>query len=76
MGYRLEYDENLFSFDMTYTDYDRGFVGDLNAPNATQMTSTANVISQDHMDVVGVGPDTFDEMEFYASIIDYIAYFD
>jgi hypothetical protein len=26
--------------------------------------------------VVGVGPDTFDEPEFYAAIIDYIAYFD
>lgn len=76
MGYRLDYDENFLSFDMTYTDYDRGHVSNLNAPNSTQMTSSANVIIQDHMDVVGVGPDTFDEMEFYASIIDYIAYFD
>lgn len=76
MGYRLRYEENLFSFDMTYTDSDRGFVGNLNAPNATQATSTANVIGQDHIDVIGVGPDTFDEMEFYASLIDYIAYYD
>ena len=76
MGYRLRYDENTFSFDMTYTDFDRGHVGNLNAPNSTQMTSSSNVIIQDHLDVVGVGPDTFDEMEFYASIIDYIAYYD
>lgn len=76
MGHRLQYDENTFGFDQVYTDFDRGFVGNLNAPNATQMTSSANVINQDHMDVIGVGPDTFDEMEFYAAILDYIAYYD
>jgi triacylglycerol lipase len=76
MGHRLQYQENLMSFDMIYTDVDRGFVSNLNAPNATQMTSSANVINQDHIDVIGVGPDTFDEMEFYASIIDYVAYYD
>jgi len=51
-------------------------VGNLNAPTAAQMTSAADIINQDHLDVIGVGPDTFDEMEFYASIFDYIAYFD
>lgn len=76
MGYRLHYDENLFGFDMTYTDWDRGYVSNLNAPNSTQMTSMSRVVIQDHMDVVGVGPDTFDENEFYASLIDYIAYYD
>jgi triacylglycerol lipase len=76
MGYRLRYDENFLSFDQVYTDFDRGHVSDLNAPNATQMTSMHNVINQDHMDVVGVGPDMFDEMEFYAALIDYIAYYD
>jgi len=76
MGYRLRYDENAFALDYVSTDYDRGYVSLLNAPTSTQMTSMSNVISQDHLDVVGVGPDTFDEMEFYAAIIDYIAYFD
>ncbi len=76
MGYRLSYDENLFSFDYVATDFDRGFVQNINEPNSVQMTSSANVISQDHIDVIGVGPDTFDEMEFYAALLDYIAYYD
>lgn len=76
MGYRLRYNEVLFSLDTISTDWDRGYVSDLNAPNATQMTSMSNVIDQDHIDVIGVGPDTFDEKEFYAAIIDYIAYYD
>jgi len=76
MGYRLRYTEYLLGFDYVGTDADRGYVGNLNAPTATQATSTANVISQDHLDVVGVGPDTFDEPEFYAAIIDYIAAYD
>lgn len=75
MGHRLQYQEN-FGFDMIYTDLDRGHVANLNAPSALQMTSSANVINQDHIDVIGVGPDTFDEMEFYAAIIDYVAYYD
>jgi pimeloyl-ACP methyl ester carboxylesterase len=76
MGYRLRYDESLLGFDYVGTDADRGYVSSLNAPGTTQATSTASVISQDHMDVVGVGPDTFDEPEFYAAIIDYIAAYD
>jgi len=76
MGHRLQYQENLMSLDMIYTDVDRGHVSNLNAPSALQMTSSANVINQDHIDVIGVGPDTFDEMEFYAAIIDYVAYYD
>ena len=52
------------------------FPAALNAPSSLQMTSAANVIDQDHADVIGVGPDTFDEMEFYAALIDYIAYYD
>jgi triacylglycerol lipase len=76
MGYRLRYTEYVFGFDYVGTDADRGYVGNLNAPTSTQMTSMASVINQDHLDVVGVGPDTFDEPEFYAAIIDYIAYYD
>ena len=76
MGYRLRYDEYAFALDYISTDLDRGYVSALNAPTSTQMTSMGSVISQDHMDVVGVGPDMFDEMEFYAALIDYIAYYD
>src|SRR5205814_2155676 len=71
MGYRLHYTENLFSLDTISTDTSLGYVSNLNAPAAAQMTSMADVIDQDHLDVVGVGPDTFDEMEFYAAIFNY-----
>jgi hypothetical protein len=77
MGYRLTYTEYSMGFDYVGTNYDIPYMGNINTPSAsTQMTSLASVINQDHMDVVGVGPDTFDEPEFYAAIIDYIAYFD
>lgn len=76
MGYRLRYTENAFSLDSISTDTNLGFVSNLNAPTSAQMTSLADVIDQDHLDVIGVGPDTFDEMEFYAAIFNYIAAFD
>lgn len=75
MGHRLKYTEQL-TLDTVTTDSGPGYVSDLNAPNSTQMTSMASVINQDHLDVVGVGPDTFDEMEFYAAIFEYIASYD
>ncbi|NMO16303.1 acetyltransferase [Pyxidicoccus fallax] len=73
MGYRLRYTEQLFSLDALSVDAALGYVSNLNAPNAAQMTSLSSVINQDHLDVIGLGPDTFDEMEFYASIFNYIA---
>ncbi|QSQ13466.1 esterase/lipase family protein [Myxococcus landrumensis] len=73
MGYRLRYTERLGLLDTISQDTSMGYVGNLNAPSATQMTSMSSVINQDHVDVIGIGPDTFDEMEFYAAIIDYIA---
>lgn len=76
MGHRLKYTEQFLSLDTISTDSGPGYVGNLNAPTSTQMTSMASVIDQDHLDVVGVGPDTFDEMEFYAAIFEYIAYYD
>jgi len=76
MGYRLQYNDIPFVLNTVVTDTNRGYVADLNAPTSLQMTSQANVINQDHLDVVGVGPDTFDEMEFYAAIMDYIATYD
>ncbi len=76
MGYRLKYTEQSFALDTITTDSGPGYVSNLNAPTSTQMTSMASVINQDHLDVVGVGPDMFDEMEFYAAIFEYIAYYD
>lgn len=77
MGYRLKYTVRGFGlFDSIGTVSSTGYVSNLNAPTSTQMTSSTAVIEQDHLDVVGVPPDTFDEIEFYAAIIDYIAYYD
>ncbi|QRK11457.1 acetyltransferase [Archangium violaceum] len=74
MGYRLKYTESTFGFDSVTTDTNVPYMDDINTPSTSaQMTSTSSVINQDHMDVVGLGPDTFDEPEFYASIIHYIA---
>ena len=74
MGYRLEYVEIWGFLDRVYRRTDRGYVGNLNnISDPNQMTSAKYVINQDHIDVIGVGPDTFDEMEFYAAITDYIA---
>ncbi len=50
-----------------------GYVGNVNAPSSIQMTSHAGIINQDHLDVTSIGPDTFDEFEFYAGIANYIA---
>jgi pimeloyl-ACP methyl ester carboxylesterase len=73
MGYRLRYTENAFALDSISTNTSLGYCTGINTPVAAQMTSTADVINQDHMDVIGVGPDTFDEMEFYAAIFNHIA---
>lgn len=75
MGHRLRYTENLF-LDSISNDSGPSYVSNLNAPTSTQMTSMSSVINQDHLDVIGVGPDTFDEMEFYAAILGYIASYD
>ena len=73
MGYRLDYVECWPCLDYVFERTSTGYVGDLNAPSPTAMTSYGYVVWQDHLDVVGVGPDTFDEMEFYAALTDYIA---
>ncbi|WP_224372587.1 esterase/lipase family protein [Hyalangium versicolor] len=72
MGTRLKYTDNAFVFDSVTNDTSVSAVTDLNAPTSAQMTSTSSVINQDHIDVIGVGPDTFDEPEFYAAIFQYI----
>lgn len=73
MGYRLEHVECWPCLDSVYERTSTGFCGDLNAPDATMMTSHAYAIPQDHVDIIGIGPDTFDEMEFYAALTDYVA---
>lgn len=72
-GYRLEWVSCTGCLDNVYLRTGTGTVTNINAPNSTQMTSISYVINQDHLDVIGVGPDTFDELEFYAAITDYIA---
>ncbi|MCS6984503.1 MAG: acetyltransferase [Leptospiraceae bacterium] len=76
MGHRLRYNVCTLCFDSITTDTSLGYLGNLNAPSSSEMTSLASVINQDHLDVIGVPPDTFDEMEFYGALIDYIAYWD
>jgi len=78
-GYRLEYSEDFWDLDhiTMRTDVNgdgaADYVGDLNNPSTAAATSMSYVIDQDHVDVIGIGPDTFDEMEFYASITEFIA---
>ncbi len=76
MGYRLSYTECFLCQGYMSTLSAPGYVGTINAPNSTQMTSAEGVIDQDHLDVIGVPPDTFDEMEFYSSAIAYIGSYD
>jgi len=73
MGYRLQHSECFGCLDYVYEKTDTGYCSALNAPTSIMMTSHSWVIPQDHLDVVGVPPDTFDEMEFYAALTDYIA---
>jgi pimeloyl-ACP methyl ester carboxylesterase len=73
VGFRLSFRERLFGFHQVVTAPELGFVDKLNAPTFEQATSMAHVLDQDHLDVIGVGPDFFNEMAFYAALIDSIA---
>lgn len=73
MGLRLEHVGCWPCLDYVYERTATGDCTALNAPTSTMMTSHSYVIPQDHLDIIGVGPDTFDEMEFYAALTDYIA---
>lgn len=73
MGLRLQHSNCTLCLDYVYEKTDTGNCTSLNAPTSTMMTSHSWKITQDHLDVIGVGPDTFDEMEFYAALTDYIA---
>ena len=73
MGRRLRYHDAVFGFDSVTEDTSIPVLTELNAPSRLQSTSMSSVVPQDHLDVVGVGPDLFDEPEFYAALIHYIS---
>ncbi|HXC53542.1 MAG TPA: hypothetical protein VN634_21830 [Candidatus Limnocylindrales bacterium] len=73
MGLRLEHVGCWPCLDYVYERTATGDCTNLNSPPSIAMTSKSYVIPQDHIDIIGVGPDTFDEMEFYAALTDYIA---
>lgn len=75
-GWRLRYNECQFCLNSFSTASDLGQMMDLNRVAPEQLHSTRDVIAQDHFDVIGVGPDLFDEKEFYAAAIHYIANYD
>ncbi len=75
-GYRLKYNTCFLCPDSFTTQVSLGYAADANRPNRQQMSSSAAILVQDHLDVIGVGPDTFDEREFYAAAIRYIADYD
>ncbi len=79
MGYRLKYKKGWLLGTYFKEDATTGYVGDINRPNEVQSTSYSSVLDEDHLDVLGLGvipylvPDDFDEEQFYADLIDYIA---
>ncbi len=73
MGWRMKYCNIPFFFDRSMIDSTMGYVSDIDNPTSQQMTSLNSVMDADHFDPIFLGPDLFDEMEFYASVIDFIA---
>lgn len=85
MGYRLKYTQNDGGFSWAPIAHSQlpldsitevtslGYVADINRPTQAQATSMEGVLRQDHLDVISLGPDTFDEHEFYAGIFNFIA---
>jgi triacylglycerol lipase len=79
MGPRLTYEDSWWYGTGFVEDQTTGYVCNLNQPNEIQSTSYSSVLPQDHLDVCGLGiipyviNDKFDEMQFYADLIDYIA---
>ncbi len=72
MGMRLSYNECTLCQGYMTELTTLGYLTTLNAPTSAQMTSRSGIVYQDHLDVTGVGPDMFDENEFYAAIIGYM----
>lgn len=75
-GWRLRYNDCYYCLNSFSTASDLGQIMDVNRATPEQISSTRDVVQQDHVDVVGVGPDLFDEKEFYAAAIHYIANYD
>lgn len=73
MGWRMKYVSIPLFFDWVQVDTGVAYCGDLNNPTPAQMTSSRSIMEADHFDPIFLGPDLFDEMEFYAAIIDYMA---
>lgn len=85
MGYRLRYTQldgghtlaPIANYQLPLDDISEitalGYVTDINRPSSEQMTSMDGVVSQDHLDVIALGPDTFDEHELYAGLFNFIA---
>ena len=73
VGIRLNYRERLFLRGQVTPDEEFGSVSAVNTPTFEQATSSGSVLHQDHLDVIGVGPDTFNELAFYAALIDTMA---
>lgn len=76
MGWRTQFHYNAWGMDYltSYTDTD--YVGDINYPTPTQMTSMGAVINQDHLDMIGIPNTTFRIRNFYGAIFHYIAHYD
>lgn len=87
MGYRLKYNASDWACSMSIlgvcmASYDpldsfsevssTGYVADINAPSSTQMSSHDGKVTQDHLDVISIGPDTLDEEEFYAGLFQFV----
>lgn len=79
MGARLTYNSHWLLGTYFSEDPTTGYVSDLNHPNEIQSTSYSSVLPEDHLDVIGLGvipyliKDSFDELQFYGDLIDYIA---
>ena len=72
LGIRLGYRARIGGPDEVAPVSALGAVHDPNVTTRAQMTSLDGVLDADHMDVVGVGPDLFDEEGFYAAIVQYL----
>ena len=81
MGYRIKYTEDDWTcrwygcwdpLDTMTQVSGTGYVSDINNPSSTQMTSHEGAMSQDHLDVISIGPDTLDEFEVYAGLFNFI----
>jgi triacylglycerol esterase/lipase EstA (alpha/beta hydrolase family) len=67
MGYNLSWTEGTLTSEPDGTGFTQ-----LNSPTYEQMTSMSGVLDHDHLDVISIPGDHFDEMKFYAATVNYI----